>query len=182
MFDIMDPTTAAEEAPIDYAPRPVSLEGLKIGLVENTKPNAEAVLRAVAAEMATAYGAETVHLVHKSQRAPLADADIAKLKAEADFVICGVGDCGACSSGSVLDAILLERQDIPAIAIITDRFEETGREMAALWGVPAFRFVQTPHPLGSLTADEIAHRARPLMETIAALLLRGQDAPDAEAA
>jgi hypothetical protein len=178
MFDILDPTTTAEEDPINYAPRPESLNGLKIGLVENTKPNAEKVLQAIANQMAETYGTDMIHLVHKSQRAPLADADIKKLQIEADFVICGVGDCGACSSGSVLDAILLERSGIPAVAIITDRFEETGQEMAGLWGVPTFRFVQMPHPLGSLAVDEIEDRAASLLEKISILLLRGQEASE----
>lgn len=62
MFDILDPTTTSDEDPIAYAPRPTGLGGLKIGLVENTKPNSEAVQHAVAARMAAEHGAETAFL------------------------------------------------------------------------------------------------------------------------
>jgi hypothetical protein len=42
----LDPTTmATKEEAIDFVPRPTSLHGLRIGLVENTKKNAEEVLR-----------------------------------------------------------------------------------------------------------------------------------------
>jgi hypothetical protein len=112
--------------------------------------------------------------VHKPQRAPVKDAQIAELKGKTDFVIAGVGDCGACSSGSLLDAVILEKAGIPAIAIVTDAFYATAREMAELWGVPNFRFVMMPHPLASLTPDEIDRRADELLGKVTALLREGQ--------
>ena len=44
MLGILDPTIATAREQIDYAPRPGSLKGLRIGLIENTKKNAEAVV------------------------------------------------------------------------------------------------------------------------------------------
>lgn len=92
MLDILDPTIATAREQIDYAPRPRTLAGLRIGLVENTKKNSEAVLRALAAKLAAAHGMRVEVLVHKPQRAPLRDAQIAELKGCADFAIAGVGD------------------------------------------------------------------------------------------
>ena len=46
--------------------------------------------------------------------------------------------------------------------------------MAELWGVPEFRFVMMPHPMGSLTADAIDERARGLVEHVLKLLQQGQ--------
>jgi hypothetical protein len=113
-------------------------------------------------------------LVHKPQRAPVKEAQIAELKGRTDFAIAGVGDCGACSSGSLLDAIILEKAGIPAIAIVTDAFYATAREMAELWGVPDFRFVMMPHPLASLTSEEIEGRADELLGRVITLLQEGQ--------
>jgi hypothetical protein len=73
-------------------PRPKRFEGLRIGLIENSKKNAEAVLRTVAVKLDTAYGMKMEVLVHKHQRAPLEDAQIAELKGRVDFAIAGVGD------------------------------------------------------------------------------------------
>ena len=92
MLGILDPTIATAREQIAYAPRPKSLKGLRIGLIENTKKNAEAVLQRVAEKLAAAHGMKVEVLVHKPQRAPLEDAQIAQLKGRADFAIAGVGD------------------------------------------------------------------------------------------
>jgi len=59
---------------------------------------------------------------------------------------------------------------------VTDAFDSTAREMAELWGVPDFRFVMMPHPLGSLTPDGIDRRTRDLVEKVLVLLCEGQPA------
>lgn len=92
MLDIMDPTIATAREAIDYAPRPKNFAGLRIGLIENTKKNSEAVLRGVAEKLAAAHGMHVEVVVHKPQRAPLKDAQIAELKGRTDFAIAGVGD------------------------------------------------------------------------------------------
>ena len=73
-------------------PRPQSLKGLRIGLVENTKKNSEAVLQRLAEKLASAYGMQVEVLVHKPQRAPLKDEQLKELKGRTDLVITGVGD------------------------------------------------------------------------------------------
>ena len=74
----------------------------------------------------------------------------------------------------MLDAVILEKAGIPAVPIVTDAFESTAKEMAELWGVPDFRFVMMPHPLGSLTADGIAQRGDELSAPVLELLQKGQ--------
>lgn len=69
---------------------------------------------------------------------------------------------------------MLEKAGIPGIAIITDAFDSTAREMAELWGVPDFRFVMMPHPLASLTAEGVEQRADELLDKVLALLQKGQ--------
>lgn len=92
MLDIMDPTIATARERIPYVARPASLEGLRIGLIDNTRKNAEALLLALADKLARAHRMKVEVLVHKHQRAPLADAQLAELKGRTDFVIAGVGD------------------------------------------------------------------------------------------
>ena len=92
MHEILDPTIATARETIPYAPRPQRLAGLRVGLVENTKKNSEAVLRAVAEKLAAAHGMAAPVLVHKPQRAPLAESQVAELKGRVDFAITGVGD------------------------------------------------------------------------------------------
>ncbi len=74
----------------------------------------------------------------------------------------------------MLDAILLEKAGSPTVPVITDAFDNTAKEMAELWGVPEFRFVMMPHPMGSLSDDDIARRAEGLVARVTGLLLEGQ--------
>ena len=74
----------------------------------------------------------------------------------------------------MLDGILLERAGVPAVAIITEPFHATGIAMAQSWGVPAYRFLEMPHPIGRLTPDEVKAAARRLVEPVVDLLLTGQ--------
>jgi hypothetical protein len=76
----------------------------------------------------------------------------------------------------LLDAIMLEKVGIPAVPIVTDAFKLTAREMARLWGVPDFRFVMMPHPLASLTPEDIERCADALIEKVLRLLREGQPA------
>ena len=92
MLGILDPTIMTPREEIAYVPRPKSLKGLRIGLIENTKKNAQAVLQRVAEKLEAAHGMKVEVLVHKPQRAPLKDEQIAQLKGRTDFAIAGVGD------------------------------------------------------------------------------------------
>jgi hypothetical protein len=92
MHGILDPTISTPRDEIAYVPRPKSLKGLRIALVENTKKNAEAVLNLVARKLTDLHGMKVEVLVHKPQRAPLTEDQIAELKGRVDFAIAGVGD------------------------------------------------------------------------------------------
>jgi hypothetical protein len=48
--------------------------------------------------------------------------------------------------------------------------------MAALWGVPDFRFVMMPHPLASLTPEGVERYADGLIDKVLQLLREGQPA------
>ena len=66
----------------------------------------------------------------------------------------------------MLDAILMEEQGVPGIAIVTTPFRATGRAMAESWGKPGYPFVDTPHPIANLTDAELDERADRLVEAV----------------
>ena len=70
----------------------------------------------------------------------------------------------------MLDAILFERAGVPAVAIVTEPFRATGEAMASSWGMPGYRFVETPHPIANLSDKELDARADQLVERVLALL------------
>ena len=75
----------------------------------------------------------------------------------------------------MLDAILMEEQGVPAIAVVTTPFRNTGEAMAASWGKPAYPFLDMPHPIANLTEAQLEGRAQEIAADIAKLLLEGQD-------
>ena len=92
MIDLLDPTIATERERIDYVPRPRSLKKLRLGVINSTRKNSEAVLKKLAEKLEAAHGMQVEVLVHKPQRAPLRDEQLAELKGRIDFAIAGVGD------------------------------------------------------------------------------------------
>jgi hypothetical protein len=64
----------------------------------------------------------------------------------------------------VLDAILMEEQGVPAIAVVTTPFRNTGEAMSASWGKPGYPFLDTPHPIANLTDADLDQRADELAD------------------
>jgi len=91
---VFDPMVSlAAPSTFSYAPRPASLRGLRVGLVENTKFNSEVILRKVAERLATRYHVTMTHLDHKkSSGHSVTPEAIAFFQQKADFVLAGVGD------------------------------------------------------------------------------------------
>jgi hypothetical protein len=71
----------------------------------------------------------------------------------------------------VLDAITFEKRGIPAAVVITEPFVPTADAMARLAGMPGYPYAVLPHPVGSLTAAEVAQRADTIADRIEGLLL-----------
>lgn len=92
-IQIYDPTTEASGRRINYAPRPKSLKGLRIGLVDNTKHNSDELLLRIAALLEKEHGA-TSHVIRKKRSAGAAPSPemIEEYKARCDVVVAGIGD------------------------------------------------------------------------------------------
>ena len=92
MLDILDPTISTAREHIAYVPRPQSPKGLRVALIENTRKNSEPLLLKLGENLQALHRMSVEIVLHKHQRAPLADAQLAELKGRADFAIAGVGD------------------------------------------------------------------------------------------
>jgi hypothetical protein len=92
-IQIYDPTTEVGTRRIGYAPRPKSLEGLRIGLVDNTKHNSDELLLRIAGILEREHGAKT-HMIRRKKSAGAAPHPeiIEELKANCDVIVAGIGD------------------------------------------------------------------------------------------
>lgn len=161
-FGFMDPSggAQAQAETHDAAPRVGSLKGLRVGLLDNSKTNAEKYLKMVADILVDRYGVAEVKLFRKealSKPAPVNVLD--EVAAACDFAVTGIGDCGSCSTNSVHDGIEIEKRGIPAVAICTEAFRPGLDALARMRGMPDYRYVIVPHPLGVLFDEELHGRA-----------------------
>ena len=91
---IFDPTLEPKKArQINYAPRPKSLAGLGVGLVDNSKFNSDQLLARIAGLLERDYGAKT-HVMRRKPTSgvPATKAIIDEFTANCDVVVAGVGD------------------------------------------------------------------------------------------
>ncbi len=156
---VFDPRGRLESSETPLAPRPTALAGLRLGVLDNSKWNANKLLRGAAAALGeqVEFAAVTYYVKHSFSK----DADpalIARIAAECDIVLTAIGDCGSCCSCCVRDSIALERLGRPAACIITTEFVQETKLTRAAIGMPGLLPVVIDHPVSSITAQEVAAR------------------------
>jgi len=93
MMEILDPTHEAPASSVSYAPRPGSLQGLRVGLVENTKHNSDRLLRKIGDVLKAEYGVAETRMWRKHNSSVPAHAEIiAELQQSCDVMVAGIGD------------------------------------------------------------------------------------------
>lgn len=93
-IQLVDPTGFDPGAtPLIMAPRPVDLRGGRLGLLDNSKANSDAILWAIARILDDEFEFADIHYVRKHNASlPPHPEVLADLHRNADFVIAGVGD------------------------------------------------------------------------------------------
>jgi hypothetical protein len=90
-MDVLNPTRPAPRLTKALTPRPASLRGLRIGVLDNSKPNADVLLGRLAELLVERHGAGSITTWRKpgaSRPAVMID-EIAR---SADLVLTGSGD------------------------------------------------------------------------------------------
>jgi hypothetical protein len=175
---ILDPTGRGSAAPAPAAqgaPRAArrpDLVGARVGLLENTKQNADLMLTELGKLLVAEHGAAEVSLFRTKQAFALpAPAElVAEFVDACDVVITGVGDCGSCSASAVADGVVFEAAGLPAAVICSDAFVTTADAMAELRGAPGYAYVTTEHPVAILTPQQVQERAEHVLPGVVALL------------
>ena len=87
------PTSTTPKRKSVRAPMLASIDGLRIGILENGKLNAEEMLNEVAALFVQRHGCTVRKLAHKSNASAPAPANtLSQVAQEVDFLITGLGD------------------------------------------------------------------------------------------
>ena len=90
---VYDPRGVVEAAPLTIAQRVRKLEGLRLGLLDNTKWNANKLLRGVRDRLAQKHAFGAVNYYRKESFSHAATPELlAKIAAENDVVLTAIGD------------------------------------------------------------------------------------------
>lgn len=91
---LLDPTGGGDRGTnTSLSPRPQSLRGLTVGLLDNAKPNGSVVLRAIGRELQDRYGVREVRMFQKGYfGTPVEESVIQQMLNNCDFAIAAIGD------------------------------------------------------------------------------------------
>lgn len=175
MIITLDPTgvrTGDHDSRHTAARRP--LAGARVGLVSNGLGRTEDLLMEVHRLLRQNAGVGDAFLVRKPQRStPPRPEDWEKLLSDADVAIAGFGGCGSCSTRSIRDAMELEWEGVPSVALVHEDMLPGVRAMTRLARMPDYRYVVVDNNRTSLcdwddatiesVAKEIADEAAALL-------------------
>jgi hypothetical protein len=171
---MLDPVQEPVDTRQRPAPRLSTLEGKTLGLYNNGKLNSVRLLELIANDLAQDFAFRirtgTYHSYKLMKPGEWEDVE------QCDAVILANGDCGACSSSGIANAVCLEKQGIPTLLISTKPFVDAVRTMAGLCGMPEVGWAVTEHPIGSLQEDELRERARASAAQFRAIILASEAA------
>ena len=171
---VFDPRGVVDLAVTALASRKPKLEGLRLGILDNAKWNANKLLRGASTALSEDIKFVAVnYYVKQSFSKDAAPELIAQIARDNDIVLTAIGDCGSCCSCCIRDAVALEKLGVPSAAVITTEFvRETQLTRQAL-GMPDFEPVVIDHPVSSITPEEIAARVLQIREKAARIWLGG---------
>jgi hypothetical protein len=158
---VYDPCGVVEVEAIPTAGRPTTTEGLRLGVLSNTKWNAAKLLRATVRELAD-HGLTFASVTYYDKHHFSSDASpelIRQIAAENDVALTAIGDCGSCCSACVNDAVRLEEAGLPTVVIVTTEFENEARLQREARGMADLEPVVVTHPISSLTLEQLDGRA-----------------------
>lgn len=157
---IFDPRGIVESTNTPIAARPKKLDGLRLAILDNSKWNANKILRASTAALEKSIKFSKVNYYVKGSFSKDAEPElIAEIAANNDLVLTAIGDCGSCCSCCIRDSVTLEKLGIPAVAIVTTEFEkETDLTRTAI-GMQGLIPAVIAHPVSSITQAEVESRA-----------------------
>jgi hypothetical protein len=162
---LFDPRGIVDQNITPVAPRKTKLEGLRLGVLDNSKWNANKLLRGASAALGEDIKFAAVnYYVKQSFSKDAAPELIEQIARENDIVLTAIGDCGSCCSCCIRDSVTLEKLGIPSAAIITAEFVGETKLTRQALGMPDLEPVVIDHPVSSITQDEVDARIRQIKE------------------
>ena len=166
IFEIFDPRGKILLEERNLSNRKNTLDGLRLAILDNSKWNANKILRGSVDALSQDIKFSKINYYVKkhgfSKDAPIEM--IEEIANNNDIVLTAIGDCGSCCSCCIRDAVALEDKGIPAAPIITTEFVNETKLTRVAIGMPDLRPVVIDHPVSSITNDEVLERVKIVKE------------------
>lgn len=156
---MFDPRGIVNQEATPVASRKTKLDGLRLGILDNSKWNANKLLRGASTALGKTinFAAVNYYVKHSFSKDAAPDL-IEQIARENDIVLTAIGDCGSCCSCCIRDTVALEKLGLPSAPVITTEFvHETELTKQAI-GMPSLHAVVIDHPVSSITQEEVAVR------------------------
>jgi hypothetical protein len=170
---VLDPAqepVAQTASSYPMAPRLATLDGKRLGLYSNVKLNSARLLDFVADELAKEFSFDILRGFYDAAQL-MPDDGWGEIDT-CDAVLLANGDCGACSSSGIANAIELEKRGIPTLLVSTTPFFPVVKTMSELRGMPQIKWAVVDHPIGSLKDEELRKRAASAAQQFRELILQ----------
>lgn len=168
-LEVVDPTADKTSSTVTaLAPRLETLNGKILGLLSNSKPNADIALRAAAAKIRETF--PDLEIRHYAGSIRFEAALLRQAIDECDALIGATADCGACTSWLIHDGAQAEKGGVPQVTIVARGFEKDTATSATVFGVPDLQFVVVPRVFTALTPEQATEQVLPVAEEIIAKL------------
>ena len=93
MIEVLDPTVEATTQSLTWAPRPSTLGGKRVALIENTKYNSDRLLQKIGDLLVQEYGAAETRMFRKRNASvPAHEEIIEEVRRTCDVMVAGIGD------------------------------------------------------------------------------------------
>lgn len=157
------------------APRLASLEGARIGLVNNGFLSTVTIHEAF--QRFAAERSIEIVVERKKYWQSLEPSQIERFANETDAVVSGLCHTPPSTAWSVHDMVQLESRGIPTVTLVASLYVDLLGESATTEGMPDLRRVVFPYPMEGRPDDEVAAAAHVRLDAIVAALTATAD-PD----
>lgn len=139
------------------APRPGTLEGKTVYLVDSRFDDSLELLKQIAAWFAAQMPSVRIEIRQLASTYAKDDPKLwEEIREKGHAAIIGVGHCSTCAPAVSTHAITLEtKYGVPTVAVHTEKFDRVVRSVVKMAGLPQAPLVFVPQPVMGKTADQL---------------------------
>ena len=161
--DVLNPLAdfGGDDIIINEIPNNIS----KISFFDNTKPHADTILNFIEENI----GEFEFKYFTKPAAEGASKKDIMDAK-DSDLCILALGDCGSCTTWTILDAIRLEKEGVCTISICSSKFVGFAKLLAESNGAKNLKIMSINHPIAGQKNTVVQEKANNLLIKIKELI------------